>query len=417
MVKVCDAIMGSGKSQSAIAYINEHPEKKFVYITPYLDEADRIAEGCQDANFIKPTNQLKEFNHSKLEHTKHLLRHGKNISTTHAAFISYTEDMIENISKHKYTLICDEVIDVLQEVEEAQCCDIQVILDAGYLVLEDGIYRLGDKEYPGGLLNKLFKLMACNNIMQGKSHGKGVDMFYWLLPDAVLRAFSDVFVLTYLFDGQDFQWFLEKNGIEYEYIGIRRDETGYHFSDSMEYTPEYVASLKDKIHILDNEKMNQIGDGAHDLSKNWYTRKPEEHKRLKNNVSNFFRHIHADKKSKVRMWGTYKEDVKKVSGDGYKNSHLPFNARATNDYRDRNVLSYLVNVFQSPGKKYILKMDGYEYDEDKYALSTMVQWIWRSAIRDGEEIYLYVPSRRMRTLLQNWIEEVSGQRIERELVT
>lgn len=38
----------------------------------------------------------------------------------------------------------------------------------------------------------------------------------------------------------------------------------------------------------------------------------------------------------------------------------------------------------------------------------MIQWIWRTAIRDGKEIDIYVPSRRMRELLEQWIEEVSN---------
>ena len=45
-IKVCDAIMGSGKSSAAIAYMNEHPQQKFIYITPYLEEAVRIRESC-----------------------------------------------------------------------------------------------------------------------------------------------------------------------------------------------------------------------------------------------------------------------------------------------------------------------------------------------------------------------------------
>ena len=38
----------------------------------------------------------------------------------------------------------------------------------------------------------------------------------------------------------------------------------------------------------------------------------------------------------------------------------------------------------------------------------MIQWIWRSAIRDGGEVYLYIPSSRMRMLLINWIDEISN---------
>ena len=35
----------------------------------------------------------------------------------------------------------------------------------------------------------------------------------------------------------------------------------------------------------------------------------------------------------------------------------------------------------------------------------MLQFIWRSAIRDGKEIWIYIPSIRMRTLLKKWIKE------------
>ena len=60
------------------------------------------------------------------------------------------------------------------------------------------------------------------------------------------------------------------------------------------------------------------------------------------------------------------------------------------------------------GEKIFYKSAGIEVDEDAYALSTMIQWIWRSAIRDGHEIYIYVPSKRMRELLLDWVQQVSG---------
>ena len=96
-IKVCDAIMGSGKTQSTINLINTHPDYKFVYISPYLDEADRISDGCPDAKFVKPSNKISAFNFSKVEHTKYLLSEGMNIATSHVAFKLYTADMIKNI--------------------------------------------------------------------------------------------------------------------------------------------------------------------------------------------------------------------------------------------------------------------------------------------------------------------------------
>ena len=61
MIRVCDAIMGTGKSSAAITYMNEHKDEKFIYITPYLDEANRIKEQCAEMHFMEPSNKIEEF--------------------------------------------------------------------------------------------------------------------------------------------------------------------------------------------------------------------------------------------------------------------------------------------------------------------------------------------------------------------
>ena len=43
-------------------------------------------------------------------------------------------------------------------------------------------------------------------------------------------------------------------------------------------------------------------------------------------------------------------------------------------------------------------------DENLYALSCLIQWIFRSRIRDGEKIEVYIPNLRMRSLLIDWLE-------------
>ena len=48
-------------------------------------------------------------------------------------------------------------------------------------------------------------------------------------------------------------------------------------------------------------------------------------------------------------------------------------------------------------------MKGVSVEEEKYALSEMIQWIFRSAIRNGESIQIYIPSQRMRQLLIDWL--------------
>ena len=82
---------------------------------------------------------------------------------------------------------------------------------------------------------------------------------------------------------------------------------------------------------------------------------------------------------------------------------VPCTTRATNDYADRTVLIYLLNRYMKPEiEKYFLG-HGVPIDKEKFALSEMLQWIWRSAIRNGEPIKVFIPSSRMRNLLLDWL--------------
>ena len=109
-------------------------------------------------------------------------------------------------------------------------------------------------------------------------------------------------------------------------------------------------------------------------------------------------------KSANNIWTTFKAYEKHIAGKGYAKGYLPCNARATNEYKDRTAVAYLVNRYFSSSIKIFFEGYGVKINEDAYALSEMLQFIWRSAIRDGQHITVYIPSRRMRLLLQQWIE-------------
>lgn len=81
--------------------------------------------------------------------------------------------------------------------------------------------------------------------------------------------------------------------------------------------------------------------------------------------------------------------------------------RASNKYRDRTSIAYPVNRYINTGVKNFFIKHNVEIDEDGFALSEMLQFIWRSAIRDGKEIWIYIPSVRMRNLLKMWIDKNS----------
>ncbi len=56
-----------------------------------------------------------------------------------------------------------------------------------------------------------------------------------------------------------------------------------------------------------------------------------------------------------------------------------------------------------PFYKHFFGKKGIKLDINQYALSEMLQWIFRSAIRNNQEITIYIPSERMRNLLFDYL--------------
>lgn len=405
-VKVCDCIMGTGKSSASITYMNEHPDQKFIYITPYLNEAERIKNGCRGLHFIEPSDKLKKYNFRKSEHTAALIKEGRNITTTHQAFKRYTPDVLADIKEQEYTLIIDENVDVL-EIFDFHQDDLQLAIDAGYIEDNDGIYSIANEDYKGIALRDLFSLLRSRELIRMTDKDEN-SLFYWALPPELLTSFKDVFILTYLFEGQSLHHFMNIYGIPYRYIGIERTEGGgYRFGDHPGYVPEYVNHLGDMLNIVDVGKINDVGDDYYALSMSWFKKNGENAEQIKRNLSNCINNIWRDVPADKKLWGSYNGEANKIKGKGYTKSFLTFNAKATNAYKDRDCLVYIANIFMNVNEKKFYQMHGIDVDEDVYALSIMVQWIWRSAIRDGNKVNLYIPSSRMRKILTDWIDTTS----------
>ena len=403
MVRVCDSIMGTGKTSAAITFMNEHPEKKFIFITPYLNEATRIKTGCKDLQFVEPSEKIKKYEFKKTVHTAALIKEGKNIATTHQAFYGYTPDMLDAVKRHGYTLIIDENCEVLESFP-IHPDDVKLALDSGYIQEKDCVFSIVNEDYHGTALREMYRMMRSRELVKISDNGKNT-LYFWALPPELITSFEDVFILTYLFKGQSMHHFLEIYNIPYDFIGIHRDEDGtYRFGDLPGYVPEYVHNIRNMLHILDNPKLNEVGDDYHALSMSWFARGGDNTTQLKNNINNCYRNIWGDIPADRRLWGTYNGAFSMMKGKGYTNSFATFNARATNKFRDRDTLVYISNVFMNVNEKKFYEMHGVKVDEDLFALSVLVQWVWRSAIRDGNEVRLYIPSSRMRRLLMNWMD-------------
>lgn len=408
MIKVCDAIMGSGKTSATIAYINSHPEKKFLYITPYLPEAERIKNSCKGADFVEPSNKIKKYSFSKAAHTIELIRQGRNIASTHQCLMYYKPETIQMLKDNNYCIIIDEEVTVLQADNQVTISDIQLAMAAGYVYEAAPCeYRRTDLPYDGGTFDHMFRMMESRPLIYNKASKSG-GVWYWLFSKELLESVDDVFILTYLFKNSEMDMFMKINNIEYTNIGIRRTESGgYEFSDKPEYIPDYVHRLKNMIHIEGGKRINSVGDGNYDLSMSWYRRDPDNVERVRKNLVNFFQKRITGVPVTDRMCGTYKDYWGRIRGKGYWNSAVVFNTKATNEFSNCRALAYPINLFANGDVIHYYASKGAIFDNDHYALSTMLQWIWRSAIRNGEEITLYLPSKRMRDLLTDWIDKTS----------
>lgn len=406
MIHVIDAIMGTGKTSATITYFNEHPNRKFIFITPYLDEAARIKDGCKALHFVEPSNGIKEYGFSKSKHTAALIKQGRNIATTHQAFKGYNSDMLDDIRSGGYTLVIDENVDVLEKFD-IHPGDLQMALDAGYVTEDNNEFTATDKKYTGAILSDMFRMLQSRKLIR-LDKGKEGELHYWALPPELVTSFQEVYVLTYLFDGQSLHHFFKIHNLEYDRMGIERTPGGgFRFGAYPGYTPEYVNHIKDMLHIVDGDRINSIGDSYYAMSLSWYKRGGEDVEQLKSNLWNFFNRISSGVPVDDKLCGTFNISMNAVKGKGYSKRFLAFNTKATNAYRNCTNLAYVTNIFMDVEAKNFYTMHGIEVDEDMYALSIMVQWIWRSAIRDGNEVYLYIPSKRMRTILTNWMDEIS----------
>lgn len=413
-IKVCDAVMGAGKTESAIAFMNSHTDRRFIFVTPFLDEVDRIQKSCPALKFQTPGEHNGR---TKLIDCEMLLRTKNNIVTTHVLFSMMRPLTLDLIRAGHYTLILDEVMDVISIGRPSDYKCTMSLIDRGKFRVEDdfSIAWCGEEDLRPYLyqeLDLIYKAQRHNLVLYKNT------LLLWTLPTANFSSFEEIYILTYMFHAQIQRCYYDLYGFEYEYIGTERTEDGFRFTDKPNL-PENLKGLASHIHILDDLRKNAIGQHPRydnplndpSLSSSWYRRGTErgreEMQLLQKFTSNVCFHV-FEAKAKDYIWTTFSEYETKMKGKMSAKSFVSCRARATNKYRDRHYLFYLINVYHNPVLTNYLNELGVEVDNDAYALSELVQWLFRSAIRNGEDVHIYIPSIRMRTLLQQWLDRLSA---------
>ena len=392
-ITVIDSVMGSGKTSWAIEYMNSHYDENTLYITPYLGETERIKEHTK-----KEIKCPRNFGDGKLENFLELLRSQEDIASTHALFLKLTEECKEAIREGHYTLFLDETIAAVEPYNVKYKDDIDYLLKKGSIAIdENGFIQWVDDDLDTRY--NPIKILAQNHSLFFVNQ----KLLMWRYPPEIFSLFDKVYILTYLFDASILKYYFDMHGVSYETKSVRK--AGESFSLCDYYMPDTEEFAK-KIHIYNKSDLNEnFPQKITGLSASWFRNKAngDKIKKLQKNIYNFFTNKEPARGEKI-MWTTFKESQKKLSGKGYTKGFVSCNCRATNDFSGTDHLAYCLNVYPHVGVSQFFAQHGLVMDSDKYALSEMLQWIWRSSIRDGKEIWIYIPSKRMRKLLQDWLK-------------
>lgn len=401
-ITIVDALCGKGKTQYAIQMMNDNPDKKYIYITPYLDEVSRV-KGNTISKFFEPETQKgsgKKSNHLKL-----LIEKGKNIVCTHSLFsqLDYGTELL--LKNKKYTLIMDEVFEVVKKLD-IKSDDIDIVMSAKCIEINDKgmVSWVGKDNYAGSIFTNIKYMCDMESLYMYNN-----QFFFWTFPYRIFDYFEETYVLTYLFNAQIQRYYYDMFNIAYTYCSVYFDDRLKKYRLT-EYGDDYDDRkiLKEKIHIYNgimNEnyflKRNKFDT---ELSASWLRKADDiSVKQLSDNLNNYFRNMH-NAKGKDILWTTLKDVKDKLKGKGYTKRYIALNTRATNNYSESKVIAYIFNRYMNPIEENFFKYHGVNVNEDLLAVSDLIQYIFRSTIRNGNDINIYIPSKRMRDLLIQYLE-------------
>ena len=440
MFTIIDAVMGAGKSSYMIDQLNDSKNQlnKFVIILPSLREVERYKEKLsQDCSGKRGDIVALDTPESDTKTNRFVqaVREGKTVITTHRLFsLMNAHDLRGFHNIGEYELIIDETITLVRK-RLIKSTDLKALVAEEYMETVDHPSIQGLKYFqllPRGL-NYIDDggedRLKTINAVSGK-HVYQVDKEHvvFIVPPEKLEAFKGVTMLTYLFKGSDSEAWLNLFDLSYSHESLVFDPITDRPKGTLAFSGEYSGRAFAPLLTIFDHKINEIGtrkakEKGEPLSKNWYKNQKAKGAgvlKLSKNTRNFFTtHMKAEKKD--MMWTCYKDhrdwittshfDPKRKNVGGkyvalteQEQTFVSQTTRGTNDYASRHFLAFLVNVNPYPELVIFFKNHKIILDEDNYALSRVLQWTWRSAIRTDKAVVLYLPSARMRKLLNEWLD-------------
>lgn len=399
---VIDSLMGSGKTQYVIQKMNEvDNEKKYIYITPYLNEITRVRESVTERELQEPNNRNDEGR--KLRSLKTLVEDGEDIASTHSLLQTADDELIKLLKERNYTLVIDEVIDVIETVNISQTDISRLVRNGDILLSEDGQVSWIGTDDLQTRFKDIFLLSKAGTLFYTRK-----SMMVKIFSDKVLHAFDEVISMTNQFE-YSYMWaWYQVNKINYELKSVKYDtNTNKYMLGNYVKTDENRQELYDLINIYEGKYNDDLKHLK--LNRTGYNNMLEEGRAgidkldLISKTTRNYLDSHKEKGGKV-YWTTFKPFYEKgyLKPRNYSKSFVSLNMRATNEYSDVSCIAYLIERRALPMQRGFFEDKGVKFNEAGWIVADLLQWIYRSRVRNGEPINLFLPSQRMREVLKAW---------------
>lgn len=418
LVEILDGIMGSSKTTNTCKWMEENNHKyKFFYISPLLDEVKdggRIQQACPTTRFVSPQTSSENINMQhkrKVDHLLELLQKGANITCTHRLYLSMTEAHFSEMRKHDYVLIIDEELGMIEDYKKYTAPDVNSLIKLGCLEIQesDGMVlwcKDNLKEFDD--VNHTyhdFKRHVDNNMVYVSKRNH--NMFVSQLPVKLITVAKRVIVLTYMFEGNILSSFLSLKGLTYKKFDevtlrdVKKDKLRgliNIYNPKMKKWKREIPMSVSSYQTMSSENIKHISNYIMAICKEFSATDYDTMFTFPKSRSNF-----ADnRQNKIKPKG-FVDSALKARNTPEKVCWLASSTRATNAYKHKSCVIHAYDRYPNSSVESYLQDYGYPINRDVFALSEMLQWIWRSRIRDDKPINLAILSPRMKKLFLDWL--------------
>ena len=404
VVEVVDSIMGSHKTSKIIEWMEENYNERYIYLSPLLSEVGeggRLSQSLSKITFEYPSSGGGK---TKCESLLELLEAGANISCTHSLYMSLTDRHLALIEDLGYILVIDEEVDVIDGFDRYTCGDYNWLYKHGMIQKSDAdgmVSWIGDQDLAQDAKYYMFKQYCDSQCLYVTKRSN--SMMVTQLPIRLMTVAKRVVVLTYMFEGNVLSCFLKLKGVEtktFSEIETVIVDKG-HVRSLINLLPQnksiswgltsswYSKATKSQLDAIAKHIRNTAIKAGADFDDLMYTLPKDRHIRIGSKESNL-----------VKPKGYYQKRVDGV----YQYCWLAAQTRATNDYAHKSVLVHCYDRHPLVSVDSYLSDYGVPVDKQVFALSELLQWIWRSRIRNGSDITVSIASKRMYNLFVDWLK-------------